>query len=177
VSAARALDALDETAARAQLLHCCGARRWVDAMLARRPFGDDAALGRAVDAAFAPLTDADWLEAFAHHPQIGDVDSLRKKFAATSHLTTREQAGVTGASEATLAALAEGNAAYEARYGFIFIVCATGKSAQEMLDILRSRLDNDTARELAVAAGEQRKITQLRLQKLAELAEGDGGRR
>jgi 2-oxo-4-hydroxy-4-carboxy-5-ureidoimidazoline decarboxylase len=163
---ARWLDGLDEATARAQLTHCCGARRWVEAMLAARPFRRDAAVLDVSDRAFAALTMTDWLEAFAHHPKIGDVDSLRRKFAATSHLTTKEQAGVAGASEATLTALAEGNRAYEAKHGFIFIVCASGKSAEEMLDILRSRLDNDTAQELRRAADEQRKITRLRLAKL-----------
>src|SRR5262245_27592625 len=105
-------------------------------MLGARQFAGEAALRAKADAAFDALTTEDWLEAFRHHPKIGDVDSLRKKFASTSHLTTKEQAGVRGASDATLQALADGNAAYERRHGFIFIVCATGKGADEMLDIL-----------------------------------------
>jgi 2-oxo-4-hydroxy-4-carboxy-5-ureidoimidazoline decarboxylase len=109
------------------------------------------------------LGDGDWLAAFDHHPRIGaDVDALRAKFA-TAATAEREQAGVSGASEETLRALAQGNREYEARYGFIFLVCATGKSAVEMLAILRSRMDHETEAELRIAAGEQAKITRLRL--------------
>ncbi len=111
-------------------------------------------------------TDADWLEAFAAHPRIGDVDALRAKFAATAAWASGEQAGVAGASESTLRALAEGNRDYEAKFGHIFIVCATGKTADEMLGLLRERLANEPDAELAVAAAEQAKITAIRLRKL-----------
>ena len=118
------------------------------------------------------MTAADWREAFAHHPKIGDVESLRRKFASTSVWTAGEQSGVVGAEEAVLTALAEGNAAYEARFGYIFIVCATGKSAGEMLEILQTRLLSGPRTELRVAAEEQKKITRLRLEKLFATAEG-----
>ena len=112
------------------------------------------------------LDRGDWLEAFAAHPRIGDVESLRKKFTATADLCGAEQAGVKDAEKATIQALAEGNRQYEERFGHIFIVCATGKTAPEMLALLRSRLENDPDAELRIAAAEQAKITRLRLEKL-----------
>ena len=132
-------------------------------MLSRRPFGDQATLLSAARDVWFSLAASDWREAFSHHPKIGDRDALRARFAATRSLSEREQAGVSGASDDVLDALAEGNAAYEHRFGFIFIVCATGKTAEEMLGLLRSRLDNDPAREIQVAAAEQARITALRL--------------
>ena len=132
-------------------------------MLARRPFETvDALLAAAREEWFA-LTPADWREAFAHHPRIGDVESLRRRFAATRDLSEREQAGVGGAPDEVLRALAEGNAAYESRFGYTFIVCATGRSAAEMLAILRDRLGHDPDDEIRVAAEEQARITELRL--------------
>ena len=131
--------------------------------MACRPFGSrDAALSAARDVWFA-LSHADWLEAFAHHPKIGDVASLRRRFPATHHLSSQEQAAVSGAPNTTLAALAEGNRAYEEKFGYIFIVCATGRTADEMLALLRARLPNDPDAEIRIAAEEQAKITALRL--------------
>jgi 2-oxo-4-hydroxy-4-carboxy-5-ureidoimidazoline decarboxylase len=156
--------------ARAALERCCGASRWVDAMLALRPFADRAALFAAADRAFAVLARADWLEAFSHHPKIGDLDALRSKFATTAGWAGEEQRGASAADEATLRRLAEGNRAYEERFGYIFIVCATGKSASEMLALLEARLGNAPEFELAVAASEQKKITRLRLEKLLSTA-------
>jgi 2-oxo-4-hydroxy-4-carboxy-5-ureidoimidazoline decarboxylase len=157
------LDGLAVDEARRRLEYCCGAARWVDAMLAKRPFGSEAALLAAADAAFARLGREDWLEAFRHHPQIGDLASLKRRFAATAALAATEQAGVRDAAAATLAELAAGNAAYEAKFGYIFIVCATGKSAAEMLGILQARLAHAPDFELGVAAAEQKKITRIRL--------------
>jgi 2-oxo-4-hydroxy-4-carboxy-5-ureidoimidazoline decarboxylase len=166
---ARALDALAEETARGALTRCCGARRRVDRMLARRPFGDDEAVLRAADEVWATMERADILEAFAHHPRIGaNLDELRKRFETTSSWSSNEQAGVQAASEATLEALRAGNLAYEARFGHIFIVCATGKSASEMLALLEARMPNDPEHELRVAAAEQAKITRIRLTKLSE---------
>lgn len=163
------LDAMDEATARAALTRCCGAQRWVEGMLARRPFGDDEAVLRAADEVWATMEREDILEAFAHHPRIGaNLDELRKRFASTSTWSSSEQAGVQAASEETLSALRDGNVAYEARFGHIFIVCATGKSAAEMLALLRERMPNDPAHELRVAAAEQAKITIIRLNKLSE---------
>jgi len=160
------LNALPEEAARAELLRCCGCARWAGAVLAKRPFADKPGLLSAADAAWAATAEKDWHEAFSHHPRIGGKDALRAKFASTQSWATGEQAGATAASEAVLDALAAGNAAYESRFGHIFIVCATGKSAAEMLDLLKSRLGNDAACELKIAAGEQHKITKIRLEKL-----------
>lgn len=145
------------------LSRACGSTRWVDRMMARRPFGGDARLLRAARIEWFGLTEADWLEAFAQHPAIGDRASLAARFPATHDLSAKEQAGVERADDAVLAALAEANAAYLDRFGFIFILCATGKTAEEMLGLLRARLPNNRATELRIAAEEQAKITALRL--------------
>jgi 2-oxo-4-hydroxy-4-carboxy-5-ureidoimidazoline decarboxylase len=110
----------------------------------------------------------DWKEAFAQHPKIGDLDSLKKKFASTAGWASGEQSGVGAASEQTLKALADGNRLYEEKFGYIFIVCATGRSAEEMLGMLQSRLQNKPEEEIKIAADEQNKITKLRLEKLLE---------
>lgn len=161
-----ALNRLPAAEAREAFARCCGASRWIEAMLAARPFADRAALAAAAERAFEPLARADWLEAFSHHPKIGDVSALRAKFATTAAWAGAEQRGAAGAGEATLAALAAGNRTYEERFGYIFIVCATGKSAEEMLALLEARIGNDPAAEIAIAAGEQKKITRLRIDKL-----------
>jgi len=160
------LDAASEEDAARLLTACCGATRWVERMLARRPFGSLERLLEAARDEWFALSGSDWREAFTHHPQIGDREALRRRFPATAHLSEREQAGVGGASDEVLDALAEGNRAYEARFGFIFIVCATGKRADEMLALLRERLHNEPGEELRIAAGEQAKITELRLRSL-----------
>ena len=129
----------------------------------RRPFGSDEQLLAAARAEWSALTPEDWREAFRHHPRIGDRASLRARFPATAALSEGEQRGVAGASQATLDALTEGNRAYEEKFGYIFIVCASGKTADEMLGLLRARLGNDPATELPIAAGEQAAITTLRL--------------
>ncbi len=113
------------------------------------------------------LSKADWLEAFAAHPRIGDIDALRARFAPTAAWASREQAGVLGASGDVLNELAIGNRRYEARFGYIFIVCATGKTAEEMLALLGQRLSNDPDVEIKIAAAEQMKITRIRLERIA----------
>lgn len=153
--------------ARVTLARCCGSARWVDAMLASRPFASAQALFAQADAIWGSLADSDYLEAFAHHPEIGAKPSqLRVEFAASADLSESEQAGAASAGEATLLELGRLNTAYRERFGYGFIVCATGKSGLEMLAILRQRLLNPPARELAVAAAEQAKITRLRLEKI-----------
>jgi 2-oxo-4-hydroxy-4-carboxy-5-ureidoimidazoline decarboxylase len=159
-------NALSDAAARAELLRCCGSTRWTEGMLGRRPFSNKAVLLAAASAAWAETGEKDRLEAFAQHPRIGGKDALRAKFAATKSWAQGEQAAVASADEPTLDALEKRNANYEARFGFIFIVCATGKSAAEMLALLNDRLPNDRASELLIAAGEQNKITTVRLEKL-----------
>jgi len=160
------LNALSSRDAVTFFRQCCGSAAWVARMEAARPFRDAAALhGRAVEV-WNALTSADWKEAFSHHPKIGDLGSLRAKFAATARLAQGEQAGVAQTPERVLRALADANQLYEAKFGYIFIVCATGKSAEEMLSILTRRLDNLPGDEIMIAAAEQAKITALRLDKL-----------
>jgi 2-oxo-4-hydroxy-4-carboxy-5-ureidoimidazoline decarboxylase len=160
------LNAMSSDTAHAAFLRCCGSSRWADAMTARRPFASAADVVRAATEIEANLKSADWLEAFAAHPRIGDVDSLRTKFASTADLAGAEQSGVAGTGDDVIRALAEGNRQYEETFGHIFIVCATGKTAAEMLAILRQRLSNNRDAELRTAGGEQAKITRLRLEKL-----------
>jgi allantoicase len=155
------LDALAPDEAHAELLACCGSASWAKAMQEARPFGDLAtAKANALRAAEA-LGEADWLEAFAAHPRIGET-----KGGDARGWSSQEQAGTMRAPAATLLALADANRAYEAKHGFRYIVCATGKTAEEMLAIARERLESDRAREIARAADEQRKIPELRLEKL-----------
>jgi 2-oxo-4-hydroxy-4-carboxy-5-ureidoimidazoline decarboxylase len=162
----RQLDTASDEEAAGMLAACCGATRWVERMVGRRPFGSAERLRDVAREEWFALGEEDWREGFSHHPRIGDRESLRRRFPATAHLSEREQAGVSGAGDDVLDALAEGNAAYEHRFGYIFIVCATGKSAGEMLELLRARLPNDPATEIRIAAEEQAKITALRLKRL-----------
>jgi 2-oxo-4-hydroxy-4-carboxy-5-ureidoimidazoline decarboxylase len=136
-------------------------------MAAARPFPDEDAMHRTAERAFDLLEQTDWLEAFRAHPRIGDRETLRSRFRSTHEWSMEEQRGAAGAPDEVLDALEAGNQAYENRFGHIFIVCATGKTAAEMLSLLRSRLENDPATELRIAAAEQRKITYLRLEKLS----------
>jgi beta-ureidopropionase / N-carbamoyl-L-amino-acid hydrolase len=153
------LDALTPRQAEHELLACCGSRRWAAAMAASRPFPTARALYAAADREWWAMTSTDWLEAFAAHPRIGDGHTADAAARA-------EQRGVADAPPATLAALAEGNRRYEERFGRVFLVRAGGRSAGEMLALLRQRLDNDPETELRVAAGEQARITRLRLERL-----------
>jgi 2-oxo-4-hydroxy-4-carboxy-5-ureidoimidazoline decarboxylase len=160
------INALSEPAARAEFLQCCGSARWAAQLAARRPYDDDAHLCAVAVETWRARGRADWLEAFAAHPRIGDLDALREKFAVAAAWSAEEQKGVAGAAEATLSALVDGNRRYEARFGFIFLVCATGKTASEMLSLLERRLGNSPEDELHNAAAEQEKIMLLRLGKL-----------
>lgn len=160
------INAMIPSEARETFLRCCGAERWADAMVSGCPYPSWEQLEETSNATWSTLTEHDWREAFAHHPKIGDIDSLRTKFGSTRDWASGEQAGAASASEATLQALADGNTTYEARFGYIFIVCATGKTADEMLRLLQARLTNDPEAELKIAAAEQIKITELRLRKL-----------
>ncbi len=162
----QAFNSLQEQEARELLASCCVAERWIEGVLSRRPFTDSADLRDTADAVWSTMGEAELLEAFEGHPKIGDVNSLKKKYASTAGLAAHEQSSVGSASEDVIQRLADGNAAYEERFGFIFIVCATGKSAQEMCELLEARLHNERDEELRIAAEEQRKILQLRLEKL-----------
>jgi len=164
----RRLDEASAAEARELLRTCCGSTRWVQRMEARRPFGNQEALLSSAAEVWWSLGEDDWRQAFAHHPKIGDRESLRKRFASTASWAADEQKGAIDASESVLDALARGNRDYEEKFGYIFIVCATGKSAPEMLALLEARLPNDPEPEMKNAAEEQMKITRLRLEKLLE---------
>ncbi len=161
------LDGLTDNEALAEIQKCCGSTRWAKAVLAARPFGNAAGFHKAAEAAFAPLEKNDWLEAFAAHPRIGDKSALREKAKGWE---VGEQSGANTATDAVLDALIEGNREYEKRFGHIYIVCATGKTAEQMLALLRTRIANTPDHELANAAAEQKEITRLRLRKLLGLA-------
>jgi 2-oxo-4-hydroxy-4-carboxy-5-ureidoimidazoline decarboxylase len=156
------VNALPADEARAALFRCCGSARWVAGMIARRPWASAAALYADAETTWAGLGRDDVLEAFAHHPRIGGrADQTDDAWAR------QEQARVGEADSETRRALIEANERYRDRFGYIFIVCASGKSAAEMLTLLEARLGNDPERELVIAAGEQARITRLRLEKLS----------
>ena len=162
------LNALSGDDAQQELLRCCGARGWAAHMAKMRPYHDAESVSQESEIAFGHLAPGDWREAFGHHPRIGAGNALRAQFstlAATKDWADGEQAGTRAAAEDTLRALGEKNAEYEAKFGYVFIVCATGKSAAEMLHILEARLPNNPDDELAIAARQQRQITRLRLEK------------
>ena len=145
---------------------CCASSRWCKEMDKARPFDDDDDVQKKAVQIWNGLDEADWLEAFEGHPQIGNVETLRAKFANTKQIAGNEQASVQSASEKVLSRLATANQEYLAKFGFIFIVFATGKSADQMLGLLEERLPRDRQQELNTAAQEQSKITSLRLKKL-----------
>ncbi|MBD2704196.1 2-oxo-4-hydroxy-4-carboxy-5-ureidoimidazoline decarboxylase [Spirosoma sp. BT702] len=154
---------------KAALSTCCDSSAWVAEMDKIFPVESTNTLFEQAEVIWFACSEYDWREAFSHHPKIGDVDSLRVKFANTRSWASGEQAGVSAASEDVLEQLADGNRQYEEKFGYIFIVCATGKSAEEMLAILRSRLPNRPEDEILLAAQEQDKITRIRLKKLLQL--------
>ena len=154
----RRLHSLSWEEASANLFQCCGSTKWAHRMANQRPFQDLQALLETADRIWWDLGREDWLEAFSRHPKIGEK--------TTSRWSEEEQSGARGASRETLEALLEANRAYEAKFGYIFIVCASGKSSEEMLALLRERLQHDPDAEIRVAAEEQRRITRLRLEKL-----------
>ena len=135
-------------------------------MTAARPFADVGELLTKADTICRSLNAEDWLEAFRAHPKIGEKKAAAAQSEEARKWSAQEQSGIRNAAAGTMAALAAGNQDYEQRFGFIFIVCATGKSSEEMLTILRGRLQNDAETEMGIAAEEQRKITRLRLEKL-----------
>lgn len=162
------LNTLSQPQLREELFKCCGSSSWVKMMMAYFPADDLVELLEDAEEVWYECSEDDWREAFGHHPKIGDVDSLTKKFAATAQWAASEQGAVSAASRETIEALAEGNRLYEEKFGYIFIVCATGRSADEMLGLLQERLKNDPAEEIKIAADEQNKITKLRIEKLLD---------
>ncbi len=160
------LNRLSEDDATASFEQCCGAAQWVERMVYARPYESLAEVIETSDTIWEECDVDDYEEAFTHHPKIGDVESLAKKFANTKAWAVGEQKGVESADRTVIEKLAQGNTAYEEKFGYIFIVNATGKSAAEMLAMLEARLKNDPKDEILVAAAEQNKITRLRLKKL-----------
>ncbi|GAC1352441.1 MAG: 2-oxo-4-hydroxy-4-carboxy-5-ureidoimidazoline decarboxylase [Polyangiales bacterium] len=174
------VDVMNEEGAMQVFLRCCGAKRWAATMCTHRPFHSAARLHEAADEVFSALAREDLLEAFAAHPRIGERTPARGDSGAleagerdaqavgksAGGWASGEQAGARDASLEVSNALAELNRAYQARFGYIFIVCATGKTAKEMLGMCRARLANDPDQELRVAESEQRQIVHLRLDKL-----------
>ncbi|MCP4460986.1 MAG: 2-oxo-4-hydroxy-4-carboxy-5-ureidoimidazoline decarboxylase [Cytophagales bacterium] len=160
------LNELDAEAAVIELTKCCGAQSWVDRMVLARPFADEDEILSVAKKIWHECREVDWLEAFTHHPKIGAVESLSTKFANTKEWAGNEQKSVDTAPTEVIEKLANLNSLYKDKFGFIFIVYATGKSAAEMLEILESRMKNTYQDELNIAAEEQHKITMIRLKKL-----------
>jgi OHCU decarboxylase len=154
----------DEPAAMEAMIACCGARRWASVMVALRPINSVFELSEAADRVWSTMKEADWMEAFACHPRIGERKAAHAS-AKSAAWSGQEQSSAASAAEKVLAEIADGNVRYEERYGFTYIVCATGKSAEEMLDILKRRLTRNRTAELLEAAEQQRQITQIRLGK------------
>lgn len=167
--AIRRLNSLAPGEASAELLKCCGSTRWAQLISEKRPFQDAPSLLAAADRVWWNLERDDWLEAFRSHPKIGEKKAERAVSEKSQQWSENEQSGMRDAAQETLSALAEANRVYEQKFGYIFIVCATGKSSAEMLALLEQRLPNDPYTELRVAAGEQARITQLRLRKLLDI--------
>lgn len=160
------LNDLSEVDARKAFLDCCGSVKWGDQMLSLRPFAGVEELLNAADRVWSVLYPKDWLEAFRHHPPIGGKKVGRKQSGTARRWSAGEQSRTQMASEETRAQLAGANQAYHAKFGTVFLICATGKTADEILACLRVRLSNDSETERQIAAEEQRKITRLRLEKL-----------
>lgn len=155
------LNAMEPQRAADALKPCCGSQRWAERIAARRPFSDPAALHGAANSVWSTLGREDWLEAFASHPKIGETKGA-------SNWSRKEQQGVAIASQDSRIRLARLNREYQERFGYIFIICATGKSAEEMLTCLEQRLHNGPEEELRAAGEEQMKIVHLRLNKLID---------
>ena len=162
------LNDLSAADAEAEFLKCCGSTKWARAMTDARPFVSEEELFAKADDISSSLKDEDWREAFRAHPKIGAKKAATVQSPQEKKWSAQEQSGVTEASAGTISQLAERNREYEDRFGFIFIVCASGKSSDEMLAVLNSRIDNDQRTELRIASEEQRKITRLRLEKLSK---------
>jgi 2-oxo-4-hydroxy-4-carboxy-5-ureidoimidazoline decarboxylase len=160
------LNALPKSIAMEALTKCCGASRWVSCMEVLRPFENEQKLLTAASDCWYALSQKDWLEAFAHHPKIGDTADLEKKFSATKEWAGQEQGAVRTAGKLTVERMALLNREYEIKFGYIFIVCATGKSVQEMVSIIEERLHHHAEQEIITAMEEQNKITAIRLKKL-----------
>ncbi len=162
------LNSLPPDQAEAEFRKCCGSTSWAASMTAARPFKNIEEMVTTADRIWWSLESHDWLEAFDSHPKIGEKKAAATVARESLSWSEAEQSGTRESAQPTMEELAELNRQYEEKFGFIYIVCATGKSAEEMLSILRDRLENDRATELRNAATEQAKITTLRLNKLID---------
>ena len=161
------LNAIPDEELRSELFRCCGSYAWVEGMVQARPYESQLHMRAAADRVWWSLPEAEWRFAFLSHPRIGDVNALKEKFAKNANAWEGgEQSGANNAAEATILALKRGNDDYFAKFGHIFLICATGKSAEDMLSALQERLTNRPEAELLIATGEQAKISHLRLAKL-----------
>lgn len=162
------LNTLPKDLLKEELIRCCGSVAWVHKMMPHVPAEDLVELLEDAELEWWNCTEDDWKEAFAAHPKIGDAASLAHKLHPTHSWASEEQKSVGSASGETLQALAEANKLYEEKFGYIFIVCATGKSAEEILGMIHTRLMNSPEEEIKIAADEQNSITKLRIEKLVD---------
>jgi len=160
------LNSLPTTEAESEFRKCCGSKNWARRIIEERPFRSVDELLRRGEIVWWSLEPGDWLEAFSSHPKIGEEKAAQAVAAETQQWSRQEQSTVRNASAEMVQALWELNRKYEEKFGYIFIVCATGKSSEEILSILQDRLNNNADTELRVAAEEQSRITKLRLEKL-----------
>lgn len=160
------LNAAPHTEAVAALFRCCGCAGWAGAVASARPFPSPEALVAVSEVIWAKASNEDVLEALSHHPRLGDRETLRARFLASHDWSADEHSAVSAADGATLEDLAQANQDYETRFGHIFVACTTGKTAADLLALLRERLGNAPGPELKIAALEQMKITRLRLAKV-----------
>ena len=174
MSALETLNSLSKEDAQDAFYQCCSSTVWASLMVSCLPFKSEDDLFVQAEKLWNGCKLADFLEAFSHHPRIGgEIELLRKKFGATAGWASQEQSGVGGATEVVLQGLSVGNLEYEDKFGFVFLICATGKSAEEMLTALQKRLANTKDQEIINAKAEQSKITQIRLKKLLEQFNGN----
>jgi 2-oxo-4-hydroxy-4-carboxy-5-ureidoimidazoline decarboxylase len=155
-----------EAEAGSMFRNCCGSAVWAARMVASRPFVSESELLETAAAIWKDLDQSDWLEAFAAHPMIGETKSAPGQQVLSAKWSAGEQSGMSSADELLKQELAGANRAYYEKFGFIFIVCATGKTPAEMLELCRTRFSNNREREVCIAADEQMKITEIRLRKL-----------
>ena len=161
-------NSLDGETAAAMVLPCCGSRAWAAELVARRPIADGDALLTESAAVWRGLPPEGWQEAFDSHPRIGERNAQRNATAESLASSEKEQAVALSADDAAKVALKDGNRRYEEKFGWIFIICASGRSASEILAALETRMKNDAATEMREAAEQQRQITALRLKRWLE---------
>lgn len=164
----RQLNSFQPHVAEGEFLKCCGSKNWAREMSQHVPFRNVRDLLETAKSVWWSLSVEDWLEAFRSHPKIGAQKPAAQVSSDSLSWSSKEQAGVSKANAATKNLLAELNHSYEEKFGFIYIVCATGKSSDELLELLEERLGNDSETELEIAAREQAQITELRLNKLLD---------